>query len=227
MSFILPEVVPWGRSYSEYVDMFDLGNQDLMGSVLGCGDGPASFNATMDKMGHYVISCDPLYSYSLVQIENMIKSAREKVMDQVRRNQSNFIWEYFSDPVHLEETRLSAMGIFLKDYNKGKDAGRYLPHKLPYLPFPDKEFGIALCSHFLFLYPELGFKFHLESILEMLRVSKETRIYPVVDVNCQVPEFREVLFNRLRFEGFNINLVKVRYNFIRNGDKMLKISLKT
>ena len=53
--FILSEVVPWGRSYSEYVDMFDLGNQDLMGSVLGCGDGPASFNATMNKMGHCVI----------------------------------------------------------------------------------------------------------------------------------------------------------------------------
>jgi hypothetical protein len=73
---------------------------------------PPVFNATMNKMGHCVISCDHLYSYSLVQIENMIKSAREKVMDQVRRNQRSFIWEYFSDPVHLEETRLSAWGYF-------------------------------------------------------------------------------------------------------------------
>ena len=43
--FTLDQVVPWGRSFDEYRRMFALSDDDLTGSILGCGDGLASFNA--------------------------------------------------------------------------------------------------------------------------------------------------------------------------------------
>ena len=44
MSVKLSEVIPWGRSFEEYRLMFALSEADLAGVILGCGDGPASFN---------------------------------------------------------------------------------------------------------------------------------------------------------------------------------------
>ena len=43
--FALDQVVPWGRSFDEYRRMFALTDADLSRVILGCGDGPASFNA--------------------------------------------------------------------------------------------------------------------------------------------------------------------------------------
>lgn len=39
MGLVLDNVVPWGRSYEEYVAMFVLDTHDLGLKILGCGDG--------------------------------------------------------------------------------------------------------------------------------------------------------------------------------------------
>ena len=41
-------VLPWGRSYDEYLRMFGLSEADLDKRFLGCGDGPAAFNAQLN-----------------------------------------------------------------------------------------------------------------------------------------------------------------------------------
>ena len=51
MPFTIDGVVPWGRTMDEYCGMFDLGERELRGRILGCGDGPASFNAEMTAQG--------------------------------------------------------------------------------------------------------------------------------------------------------------------------------
>jgi hypothetical protein len=56
MGFTLDKVVPWGRSYDEYVAMFDLTSSDLKLRVIGCGDGPAGFNAELTRRGGTVVS---------------------------------------------------------------------------------------------------------------------------------------------------------------------------
>ena len=53
--FTLEQVVPWGRSFDEYRAMFALSDADLDGRLLGCGDGPASFNAVATRRGAKVI----------------------------------------------------------------------------------------------------------------------------------------------------------------------------
>ena len=49
MSFELKNIVPWGRSFTEYTEMFSLSKNDLTKSIIGFGDGPASFNSAMRK----------------------------------------------------------------------------------------------------------------------------------------------------------------------------------
>lgn len=79
----LEEVVPWGRSLTEYQLMFDLSERDLNSKILGCGDGPASFNAEMTKLGHSVLSIDPIYQFSAEQIEKRVRATYEPVISHI------------------------------------------------------------------------------------------------------------------------------------------------
>jgi len=49
---------------------------------------------------------------------------------------------------------MAAMRLFLDDYDAGTREGRYLAAELPELPFDDRAFDFALCSHFPFLYSQ-------------------------------------------------------------------------
>lgn len=62
MPFSVDRVILWGRTFDEYQAMFDLSAADLRRRILGCGDGPASFNAELNSLGGDVVSIDPLYS---------------------------------------------------------------------------------------------------------------------------------------------------------------------
>ena len=57
---------------------------------------------------------------------------------------------------------MSAMRMFLSDYESGKKENRYICHELPKkLPYSDKTFDIGLSSHFLLMYTMLGYDFHI------------------------------------------------------------------
>jgi len=86
MGFRLEEVVPWGRSFEEYTGMFALTDRDLEERILGCADGPASFNAELTWRGGRVVSVDPLYRFSGEEIRNRIGQVFETVLDQTRKN---------------------------------------------------------------------------------------------------------------------------------------------
>ena len=47
---------------------------------MGCGDGPASFNAEMSRRGHRAVSCDPLYNLASWQIEGRIAATYDDMM---------------------------------------------------------------------------------------------------------------------------------------------------
>src|SRR5262245_43315032 len=91
--FALDDVVPWGRSFDEYRRMFALTDDDLRLRILGCADGPASFNAEATRRGASVVSADPLYSWSRGQIADRIAVTSEEVLEQTRRNSDEFLWD--------------------------------------------------------------------------------------------------------------------------------------
>jgi hypothetical protein len=88
--FTLQQVVPWGRSFEEYHAMFALSDADLQ-RVLGCGDGPASFNAVATRSGATIVSGDPLYRWSQIEIRLRVEDTFDEIIDQTRRNAREFV----------------------------------------------------------------------------------------------------------------------------------------
>ncbi len=221
----LENIVPWGRNLSEYVAMFMLTSDNLNSNILGCGDGPASFNTEVDLHDGTVISVDPLYAYSKQEIMRRIDDVTEEVMAQVVKNQENFVWQSITSTGMLYEMRIEAMTEFLIDYNEGKEEGRYVTGELPNLSFEAEQFDLALSSHFLFLYSEhLDEAFHIKSLVEMLRVAKEVRVFPLVDLKGEKSLHVEGVMKELKNLGYEASIVKVGYEFQKGANEMLKVT---
>ena len=227
MSFKYKSVVPWGRSFNEYMDMFNLNENDINKKILGCGDGPASFNYEMTIRGKSVVSVDPIYKMKKEDIQTRINETYDDVINQTRRNKDKFVWNKIRDVDQLGQIRMNAMHLFLDDYEKGLKESRYIYAELPNLPFKDNQFELSLSSHFLFLYSDnLSFEFHLDAINEMLRVSNEVRIFPILDVNAKKSPYIPDVRAQLDKSGFFSEIIRVPYEFQKNGNKMLKIYKK-
>jgi len=204
--------------------MFNLTENDLKSKILGCGDGPASFNAELTFCGANVISADPTYMFSKEQFASRIDEVAEVVMAQVRQNIDAFVWKNIANPDALYKMRMSAMKQFLEDYNRGKKEGRYIEASLPHLPFKEQQFDLALSSHFLFLYSEhLDEQFHKEAIVEILRVAKEVRIFPLVTLSGEVSPHIEPIMDYFNARGYTCEVLKTKYEFQKGGDEMLEI----
>jgi hypothetical protein len=224
MRYELKRVLPWGRSFDEYLRMFNLNDDDLNRRILGCADGPASFNAEMYRRGRRVISCDPVYRFTKEQLKTQIKRASVKIIEQTRKNMDNFMWSSIGSIRELRDIRLTAMRRFLDDYELGKKQGRYIVAELPILPFDNGAFDIALCSHFLFLYSDrLSLEFHRESIVQLLRVADDVRIFPLIDLDLKPSPYVQPIASSLEENGFTISIERVNYEFQRGGNKMLRI----
>lgn len=117
------------------------------------------------------------------------------------------------------------MEKFLLDYEAGTIAGRYLPQSLPNLEFADNQFELCLCSHLLFLYSDkLSLDFHIASINELLRISQEVRIFPLLKLDSELSPYLEPVIQDLSSKGFNVQVQPVAYEFQKGGNQMLKIS---
>ncbi len=226
MAFKLDSVVPWGRNANEYMTMFNLTSADLKCKIAGFGDGPSSFNAEMTARGADVTSFDPIYAFSAEDIKDRIEETRNIVMEQMSMNMDNYVWKNFKGLSDLENTRMSAMNSFLLDFEKGKKEGRYVAHSLPdSIELPDKYYDIGLSSHFLLMYTDLGYDFHIKAIYEMLRLCKEIRIFPVCDLDGRDSKLIKDVIEYFGREH-TVNISETEYEFQRAANKVLKITDK-
>ena len=224
MAFTLDRVVPWGRSFEEYVRMFDLTPADLQKNILSCGDGPASFNAEMNRQGRRITSLDPIYRFSAPQIAERITETRGVILEQLRASREDYVWDTIGSPEELGALRMSAMQAFLADYPDGRREARYVAGELPALPFADGQFDLALCSHLLFLYSEqLSLAFHQAAVAELWRVAREVRIFPLVTLAGGWSPHVEQVISSIEALGGQATVVKVPYEFQRGGNEMLVI----
>jgi len=224
MAFRLEEVVPWGRSFEEYRRMFALSDKDLSERILGCADGPASFNSELTKRKGKIVSIDPLYRFSREEIRSRIDQVFETVLGETRKNAHEFVWETIPSVEALGRTRREAMDDFLDDYPEGLDAERYIDASLPELPFREKEFDLALCSHYLFLYsPHLSHDFHLRSIRELCRVAREVRIFPLLELGAVPSRHLDEIYKKLQEQEYTVSIIPVKYEFQRGGNRMMKV----
>jgi len=220
----LADVVPWGRSLKEYREMFALTADDLQKSILGCGDGPASFNAELSATGGTVVSVDPIYCLSTEQLRSRISEVYDEIMAQLERNKERYVWDSLGSVEALGNIRLAAMEKFLEDYDLGKKQRRYIEGSLPQLDFADNQFDLALCSHYLFLYSQqVSLQAHIESLQALCRMAKQVRVYPLLALDGQPSPHLSATISALEQSGLSAQLADVSYEFQRGAKQMLVV----
>ena len=224
MPTLLPEIIPWGRTLREYELMFALTEADKKLKILGCGDGPASFNAEWTALGGSVISLDPIYEFSGAQIKQRFDAVREDIIRNVEATPNKWSWDFHQNPQGLLANRVTALETFLADYERGKTTGRYQTGALPQLDFADKQFDVALCSHLLFLYSNLlSCEFHTAVLLELCRVAHEVRVFPLLDLVGKTSVHLEPVLAALTQQGIQAEIATVAYEFQKGGNQMLRL----
>jgi hypothetical protein len=223
----LDKVVPFGRSLDEYVKMFNLSTEDLQKDILGVGDGPASFNAEGTAKGYNITSIDPIYQFEGQEIKQRFDAVVDNIIDQIIATPNNWVWSYHQNPQELKASRIKTLDTFLQDYPQGKQAGRYQAQELPYLDFADQSYDLALCSHFLFLYSEQCDRdFHLAAIAEMLRISREVRIFPLLTLMQETSPYVDFVREKFDNLGYLTSIVPVPYELQPGANQMLVIRQK-
>ena len=223
----LDKVVPFGRSLDEYIKMFDLSPEDLQQRILGVADGPASFNAEGTVKGYDITSIDPVYQFDGAGIKQRFDAVVDNIIDQIIATPNNWVWSYHKNPQELKASRIKTTKTFLADYQQGKQEDRYQTQELPNLDFADRSFDLALCSHFLFLYSEQCDRdFHIAAVREMLRVSKEVRIFPLLTLMQKTSPHLDFVIEKFNNSGYSASIVKVPYELQPGANKMLVIKHK-
>lgn len=220
----LDEVVPLGRGLDEYHTMFALQPDDTGCRLLGCGDGPAAFNAEWTAHGGRVISLDPLYSLPAGAIGARIAASFPEVVRRMRADPGAYRLGQGQTIDDLAARRWAAMQRFLSDYPAGGRSGRYVAGGLPQLPFADATFDLAVCAHLLFLYEDhLSRAFHTRAILELLRVAAEVRLFPLVNLAGRPSVHLEPVRTALHRAGAHSAVMAVDYEVQRGARHMLKV----
>ena len=222
---LLQEIIPWGRTLREYELMFALTEADKNLKILGCGDGPASFNAEWTASGGNVISIDPVYQFSGAEIRERFDAVRENIIAGVEATPDKWSWSFHKNSQDLLANRVTALELFLADYEAGQNAGRYRIDELPTLSFADGEFNLAVCSHLLFLYSNLlSFDFHLSALLELCRVADEVRVFPLLDLVGNNSIHLDPIRLALHHQGIETSIEKIDYEFQKGGNQMMRIT---
>ncbi len=210
-----------GRSWAEYLKMFDLEVEQLAHeSILDCAAGASSFTAHMSNNGCDVTAVDILYNNEADILCYKCREHLEALIEGLK-SFDHFVWNYFQDLEDLRLERSRACSEFIDDYRDHKGE-RYIAADLTSLPFEDGNFSMVLCSHLLFIYDHrLDYEFHLKAIREMLRVSsRELRIYPLVRNRGEKSPFVNRIIKDLQED---VEILKVDYEFREGGNEMIKI----
>ena len=225
MAMKLDRVVPFGRSLDEYQKMFALSDSELQTKrILGVADGPASFNAEATQLGANITSIDPIYQFSGEEIKSRFDAEVDNIINQVIASPDDWVWTYHKSPQELKANRIATIEKFLADYDAGKQTGRYQIATLPQLNFCDREYDLALCSHFLFLYSQqCDWLFHQQSIQEMLRVSQEVRIFPLLTLALETCPYLDFIVSEYTAKGYFVSIEQVPYELQKGGNQMLVI----
>jgi len=135
------------------------------------------------------------------------------------------VWSTIETVEELGNIRKKTMEQFIADFETGRIEGRYVTGELPQFNFRDNQFDLALCSHFLFLYSEqLSLKFHIDSIIELCRVAREVRIFPLLELGSKHSRHLDKTRITLEEKGYQTTIKTVDYEFQKGGNQLLKVT---
>lgn len=189
------------RSFEEYAAMFRLSEKELsLGPILDVAAGGSSFAAGAAAAGYNAHAIDPRYDGTAGE---WVKEAAAEIVTSTAKLAEladRFDWSFYGTLEQHKAGRESSLELFRKDLESSTESGlkRYKVGRLPRLPLDDDQYGLVLCSHFLFLYAEqFGFEFHLQAVRELVRVCRpggQVRIYPLLSLKWEpYPRLNELV----------------------------------
>jgi hypothetical protein len=217
-----------GRTFAEYRHVFDLDPDGLVGeTVLDCPAGVGSFVAEATDRGIQAVGADVLYDTPPTLLARRSRHDFHDTVRQVREKRDLFVWNYYEDVAARRARLRDAHERFLRDYETGRSEGRYLPARLPHLPFPDDSFPLVLSAHLLFLYADrLSHEFHREALDELCRVSSdEVRVFPLVGLDTEPYDGLDGTLADLRDAGHEATIESVPFEFQQGATEMLRVSV--
>ncbi|HEY2493541.1 MAG TPA: SAM-dependent methyltransferase [Paenibacillus sp.] len=220
----LSRVVFIGRTFDEYLKIFNLSEEELVGKkVLDCPAGACSFTAIANQNDMDVTATDIAYYHPVTELENKGLQDIEHAMEYVEKEQNDYLWDDFKSINELKQNRVQALTECVRDMKQTPE--RYAPAILPELPFSDNEFELTLSAHFMFMYADrLDYDFHVQTIQELMRVTrKEIRIFPLVDLSSRRYEHLDKILEFVHAQGWTTEEAKVPYEFQKDANTMLKI----
>ncbi|WP_017754025.1 methyltransferase domain-containing protein [Calidifontibacillus oryziterrae] len=216
------------RSYQEYKEMF-MFKEDLFskGKILDIASGASSFIAELNQMEYEAIAVDPLYKLTSEEIYDLGKKEINIASQKLSQNENLFIWNNYKSLKHHDEIRNRSLNQFIDNYRKDKHKEKYIPATLPNLPFDNNTFSLVFCNHFLFLYQEqFDFKFHLDAINEMVRITKKgglILIYPLVGFKDEIYPHLDKLIDSLNTNDVSAKINETKFRFLPSATHYLKI----
>lgn len=214
----LKDTVLLGRNFNEYVRMFNLNEDLLSNKILDVASGVSSFCAEGNKKGYNITSSDKIYNLKPEEIEEKCKKDLDFMEKHLRGMfKNNFNWNEFKTVDEWKKTRERTYKTFIEDYKTNRK--RYIYTTYPKTNFKDDEFAISLVGHFLLLYDNiLNYQFHKETIDELLRISEEIRIFPILNLRGEKSIFLDKILKE-----YKARIEKTDYEFMKGGNKVLII----
>lgn len=220
----LSKIIFIGRTYDEYIRMFDLTEDELSSQmILDAPAGACSFTAKASEKGYDVAATDIAYFHSVDELYEKGKQDIEHAMQAIAKVKEQYVWEYFQSISDLEQHRISALHDTVTHMKILPQF--YTPSILPSLPFEENQFDMILSAHLLFMYDDrLDWDFHENTITEMLRVARrEIRIFPLTNLQGNTSEYVERIVECVHTMGWKTEERTVGYEFQKNGNSMLRI----
>jgi hypothetical protein len=191
--------------------------------------GACSFTAKANNKGANAHAADILYRESL----DTLKELGEQGIDKIYANTAwmkDHNFAFYGDLEGHKRHRKSALSDFVADYDKK----RYTYAKFPHLRFAANSFDLCLSGHFLFTYDDrFDYDFHLASIMSMIEIASEVRIFPLVDMNNSkqgkernFSPFVYRLLDELPSFELKAQIVPVDFEFQRGAGFMMRICKK-
>ena len=221
---VLDKVVLLGRTLEEYRRYFALDVEKLRGkAILDVAAGVSSFCAEANRLGVNVTAFDSIYDLSGDEIRRRCEPDLDQVTQAIG-NLKTYRWDFYQSPELLRRFRERAFRTFLDDYRTGQGT-RYLPGKLPTLPFRDGQFDLSLVSYLLFVYEDqFDYEFHKRSLLEVLRVTRgETRCYPIVTFEARRCTYLDRLKKDHDLRHVRFEEVRTDFEFLVNSNYYLRV----
>jgi|SRR5580765_52313 len=221
---VLDKVVLLGRTLEEYRHYFALDLEKLRGqTILDVASGVSSYCAEACALGLDVTAFDSIYGWTADEIQRRCEPDLDQVTQAIGKLKT-YRWDFYQSPERLRGFRERAYRTFLADYRTGRGT-RYIPGKLPALPFREGQFDLSLISYLLFVYEDqFDYEFHKRSLLEVLRVTRgETRCYPLVTFEAR----RCIHLDRLKTDHdlrhFRFEEVRTDFEFLVNSNYYLRV----